>query len=332
MNFQQLRYLHGIAEQGYNISRAAAALHTSQPGISKQIQMLEQEIGIAILVRKGNRIVGVTEPGRAILEVARRMLHDADNLKRIGEDYTAKDAGRLVVATTHMHARYVLRDVIREFIRRHPSVQLVLRQASPAQTAQLVASGEADIGVSSQPFESVTDLVMLPCYELHRSVITPRAHPLLKDKRLTLKSIAKYPIITLDQSFIGGSAVLHAFEAARIKPNIVLSAIDADVVKTYVELGLGIAILPSIAYEPRRDTALRAIDAAKLFEPTVACIELRRENYLRSYMLDFIQCIAPQWSRETIAQAMRTGDTGPARTPLVKASDFRGTPSFMQTI
>jgi LysR family cys regulon transcriptional activator len=309
MNLQQLRYLQGIAEQGFNISRAAAALHTSQPGISKQIQMLEREIGIAILVRKGNRVVGVTEPGQAILDVARRMLHDAENLKRIGEDFTAKDAGRLVVATTHIHARYVLRDVIRDFIRRHPQVQLVLRQASPAQTALLVASGEADIGVSSQPVEPAhDDLVTLPCYELHRSVITPKRHPLLSDKRLTLHSIAKYPIITLDQSFVGGSAVLRAFEAARIKPNIVLSAIDADVIKTYVELGLGIAILPSIAYEPRRDRALRAIDAAKLFEPTLTSIELRRENYLRSYMLDFIQRIAPQWSRETIAQATRASE------------------------
>lgn len=308
MNLQQLRYLHGIAEQGYNISRAAAALHTSQPGISKQIQLLEQEVGVAILARKGNRIVGVTEPGRAILEVARRMVQDADNLRRIGEDFTAKDAGRLVVATTHMHARYVLRDVIRDFIRRHPRVQLVLRQASPAQTAQLVASGEADIGVSSQPPESVSELVMLPCYELHRSVITPKGHPLLKEKRLTLRSIARYPLITLDQSFFGGSAVLRAFEQAGIRPNIVLSAIDADVVKTYVELGLGIAILPSIAYERQRDVRLRAIDAARLFAPTIACIELRRENYLRSYMLDFIRRIAPQWNAEAIAQARRAAE------------------------
>ena len=308
MNLQQLRYLQGIAEHGFNVSRAATALHTSQPGISKQIQMLEQEIGIAILVRKGNRIIGVTEPGQAILDVARRMLHDADNLKRIGEDFTARDAGRLVVATTHMHARYVLRDVIRDFIRRHPNVQLVLHQASPAQTAQLVTSGEADIGVSSQPVGATTGLVMLPCYELHRSVITPKGHPLLSERRLTLKTIAKYPIITLDQSFVGGSAVVHAFDRAGMRPNIVLSAIDADVVKTYVELGLGIAILPTIAYEPRRDTKLRAIDAAKLFEPTVACIELRRENYLRSYMLDFIQRIAAQWDREAITHAMRTAD------------------------
>lgn len=305
MNLQQLRYLHGIAEQGFNISRAAAALHTSQPGISKQIQMLEQEIGIEILVRKGNRIVGVTEPGQAILEVARRMLHDAENLKRIGEDFTTKGAGRLTIATTHIHARYVLRRVIRDFIRRHPEVRLVLRQGSPSQTARLVAAGEADIGVSSAPPESVHDLVMLPCYELERSVITRRGHPLLREKRLTLKSIARHPIITFDQSFVGGSAVLRAFEAAKIQPNIVLTAIDADVIKTYVELGLGIAILPSIAYEPARDRNLRAIDAAALFDPTVTRIELRRESYLRGYMYDFIQLLAPQWDREAIEAASK---------------------------
>ena len=322
MNLQQLRYLHGIAEQGFNISRAAAALHTSQPGISKQIQMLEQEIGIEILVRKGNRIVGVTEPGRAILEVARRMLHDAENLKRIGADFTTKDAGRLVVATTHIHARYVLRRVIRDFIRRHPEVQLVLRQGSPSQTARLVASGEADIGVSSAPPEPVHDLVMLPCYQRERCVIIRRGHPLLKEKRLTLKSIARYPIVTFDPSFVGGSAVVRAFEAARIKPNIVLTAIDADVIKTYVELGLGIAILPSIAYERTRDRNLRAIDASTLFDPTITRIELRRESYLRGYMYDFIQLLAPQWDREAIDAASRTGESDrPVR--LRKLTDSR---------
>ena len=309
MNLRQLRYLHGIAEAGYNISRAATVLHTSQPGISKQIQMLEHEIGVDILVRRGNRIVGVTEPGQAILDVARRMLQDADNLKRIGEDFTRKESGRLVVATTHLHARYVLRNVIRDFIRRHPEVQLVLRQGSPAQTAHLVASGEADIGISSRPAEPGRDLVTLPCLKLERSVITLARHPLLSEKRLTLRAIARFPIITLDQTFAGGSAVLQAFDVAGIKPNVVLSAIDADVIKTYVELGLGIAILPSIAYEPRRDRRLRAIDAAKLFDPTVTCIEIRRENYLRSYMLDFIRSIAPQWSRESIDQATRAADT-----------------------
>jgi LysR family cys regulon transcriptional activator len=307
MNLRQLRYLHGIAEEGFNISRAAAALHTSQPGISKQIQLLEQELGVDVLVRKGNRVVGVTEPGQAILGVARRMLQDAENLKKISADFTEKGRGRLVLATTHIHARYVLRDVIGDFIKRHPAVQLVLRQGTPSQTAQLVASGEADIGISSEPSEPVHSLVLLPCLKLERSVITPRKHPLLREKRLTLKAIAKHPIITLDQSLAGGSAVLRAFAEAKIEPNIVLTAIDADVIKTYVELGLGIAILPSVAYEPARDRSLQAIDAHKLFEPTITRIELRRENYLRSYMYDFITALAPGWTREAIDKAMREG-------------------------
>jgi LysR family cys regulon transcriptional activator len=307
MNLRQLRYLHGIAEAGYNISRAATVLHTSQPGISKQIQMLEQELGVDILLRKGNRIVGVTEPGRSILEVARRMLHDADNLRNIGADYTQKGTGRLVVATTHIHARYVLQAVIRNFMRTHPQVQLVLRQGSPSQIAELVASGEADLGISSEPSETVHELVMLPCARLERSVITQPGHPLLREKKLTLKAIAGYPIITLDQSFAGGSAVLRTFDTARIQPNIVLSAIDADVIKTYVELGLGIAILPAVAYEPARDRKLRAIDARGLFEPTITRIEMRRGSYLRDYMYDFIGRVAPRWDRQTIEKMMRAG-------------------------
>jgi len=311
VNLRQLHYLNGIADAGFNISRAAAALHTSQPGISKQMQMLEQEIGVDILVRRGNRIVGVTEPGQAILEVARRMLHDAENLKRIGEDYTQQTVGRLVLATTHIHARYVLRTVIRDFIRRHPDVRLALRQGSPAQTARMVASGEADIGISSEPPEPIPELVTLPCLKLERSVMTPRRHPLLAEKRLTLRAIARHPIITLDQSFVGGYAVLRAFEAAGIKPNIVLSAIDADVIKSYVELGLGIAILPTVAYEPGRDRNLRAIDARRLFDPTITRIEIRRDIYLREYMYDFIAMLAPRLSRQSVDQAIRAGAKPP---------------------
>ena len=307
MNLRQLRYLRGIADEGYNISQAAAALHTSQPGISKQVRLLERELGVEILVRKGNRVVGLTEPGEEMLAVARRMLWDADNLKRIGEEYTRKGGGRLVVATTHIYARYVLRSVIKDFTRRYPTVQLVLRQGSPSHIAELVSSGEADIGISSEPPEPVDDLIMLPCLKLERSVIAQTGHPLLKEKRLTLRTIAKHPIITLDQRFIGGLAVLRAFEAARIKPNIVLSAIDADVIKTYVELGLGIAILPSIAYEPKRDRKLRAVTAAHLFEPTITQIEVRHGVYLRSYMYDFIAILAPAWQREAIDKTMRSG-------------------------
>lgn len=295
------------------MSRAAGALHTSQPGISKQIRMLEREIGVDILVRKGNRIVGVTEPGQAILEVARRMLGDAENIKRIGEEFTHRKK-RLVVATTHIHARYLLRGVIKNFMRRHPEVQLVLRQASPPQIAELVVSGDADIGVSSEPPQPLDQLVSLPGSKLQRSVITPVKHPLLREKRrLTLERVAKYPILTLDQSFVGGSAVLRAFDNAHIEPNIVLSAIDADVIKAYVELGLGIAILPSIAYERARDRNLRAIDASHLFDPTITGIEIRRDNYLRSYMYDFIMMLAPNWSRDAIEQKMHAPAAEPSR-------------------
>lgn len=307
MNLRQLRYLQGIAESGYNISRAAVRLHTSQPGISKQIQLLEQELGVGLLLRKGNRIVGVTEAGSAILEVSQRMLRDADSLRKIGAEFTQQESGRLVVATTHIHARYVLQRVIKEFMNSHPRVQLVLRQGGPAQIAQLVAAGEADLGISSEPPEPVHELVMLPCSKLERSVITRKRHPLLKEKRLTLQALAAYPLITLDQSYVGGSAVLRAFEKARITPNIVLSAIDADVIKTYVELGLGIAILPTVAYEPARDRNLQVRDASRLFEPTVACIEIRRSSFLRNYMYDFIRLVAPTWNRDMIDQIMRAG-------------------------
>jgi len=292
MNLTQLRYLRGIAEQGFNISRAAAALHTSQPGISKQIQLLERELGVDILVRRGNRVVGVTEPGQAILNVARRMLGDAEILRRIGEEFTQRKK-RLVVATTHIYARYVLRSVIKDFMRLHPDVQLTLRQGNPAQIAQWVAAGDADAGVSSEPPDPIRSIVLLPCSSLQRSVITRTGHPLLKEKRLTLARLAAHPLLTLDQSFPGGAAVLRAFGKARIEPNIVLSAIDADV------------ILPSIAYEPGRDRRLAAIDASHLFEPTITHIAIRRDSYLRDYLYDFILMIAPEWDSSAIDRAVK---------------------------
>jgi len=312
VNLQQLRYLHAIAAEGYNISRAADALHTSQPGISKQIRLLEREAGVDILVRKGNRVVGVTEPGEAILALARRMLQDAESVKKIGEDYSRKTRGRMVVATTHIHARYVLREIIRDFMRRHPAVTLMLRQGSPSQVARWVAAGEADIGVSSEPpGQPVPDLASLPSLKLERSVVTPPGHPLLKEKRLTLRAIARYPIVTYDPSYVGGTAVARAFEKAGIEPNIVLTAIDADVIKAYVELGLGIAIVPAVAYEPARDRNLRAIDARRLFDPTVTRIEIRRDAWLRNYMYDFITALAPDWDRDAIDRMVRGGPGRP---------------------
>lgn len=305
MNLRQLRYLQGIVDCNYNMSRAARLLHTAQPGISRQIQLLEQELGLQLLLRRGNRIEGLTEAGGTALRIAQRMLRDAEDLRRMGADLARGGAGRLVVATTHIHARYVLRQVIKDFMASHPHVQLILRQGGPAQIAQWVTSGEADLGISSEPQQPAPELVMLPCVKLQRSVIAPAAHPVLKKRRLTLQVLAEYPLITLDQSYVGGSAVLRAFSAAGIKPNIVLSAIDADVIKSYVELGLGIAILPSVAYEKGRDRRLRVRDASRLFEPTVTRIELRRAGLLRSAMVDFIRLVSPEWDRAMIERAMR---------------------------
>ncbi len=305
MTLQQLRALCAIAREGFSVSRAALALATSQPAISKQIRLLESELGADLLVRKRNRILGLTAAGEAIIAAAQRTLWEAENLERITAEFTRKGAGPLVIATTHMYARYVLRPVIGGFVASHRHVQLVLRQGIPAMIARWVAAGEADIGISGLAQEAHEELVFLPFAELDRSVFVPRRHPLLREKRITLKSIARFPIITLDRSMEGGRKVIEAFAGAGIEPNIVLSAIDADVVKSYVELGLGVAVLLSLAYEPERDRRLRAINAAHLFAGTTPQITLRRGKHLPDYMHDFIARLAPQWDRPAIEAAMR---------------------------
>jgi LysR family cys regulon transcriptional activator len=307
MKLQQLRYLVGIARGGFSVSRAASLLGTSQPGISRQIRMLETELGVDLLIRRSNRILGLTAAGEAIIGVAQRTLWEADNLQRITEEFTQKGGGRLVIATTHMYARYVLRPVIKDFMQRRSQVQLVLRQGIPSMIAQWVASGEADVGISGKSLEVHDELVFLPCAALHRGIFAPKRHPLLRERKISLGAIARFPIITLDLGMEGGRKVMEAFEAAGIKPNIVLSAIDADVVKSYVELGLGVAVLLSVAYEPARDRGLGVIDVARLFEPTTPQIVLRHGKFLPSYMHDFISRLAPQWSRGAIESAMRSG-------------------------
>jgi LysR family cys regulon transcriptional activator len=305
MTLQQLRYLCGIADKDFNISHAAKALHTSQPGISKQVQMLESELGVDILIRSGNRVVGLTQAGETILHIARRMLWDAENLRRVGEEFTKKGSGRLVLGTTHIYARYLMRPVIRDFMREHPDVSLVLRQGNPAQIAQWVEHGEADLGIFGAPSEGHPELVFLQGAELQRCIITLPDHPLLRKRSLTLEALAEYPIITLDSSFPGGLAVIRTFEEAGIRPNIVLSATDADVIKSYVELDLGIAILPSIAYEPERDINLRSRDVSRIFAPIATHVALRQGKYLPCYMKNFIGMLFPQWDEKSIERIMR---------------------------
>jgi LysR family transcriptional regulator, cys regulon transcriptional activator len=304
VKLQQLRYICEVARQNLNLSQAAEALHTSQPGISKQIKSLEDELGVEIFVRRGKRVVAVTEPGKLILELAQRVLADIDSLRQVSEEFTREDTGRLAIATTHTQARYALPPVIKRFRERYPNVKLSLHQGNPTQISELTTSGEADFAIATEAIELYEDLVMLPCYEWNRAVLTPPGHALLKSRKLTLEAVAKYPIITYDFAFTGRSRINEAFSNKGLAPNVVLTAIDADVIKTYVELGLGVGIVAMMAYDPKRDLNVRAIDASHLFEASTTRIGIRRNSYLRGYMYDFIEMFAPHLTRKVVDAAM----------------------------
>lgn len=304
MNIQQLRYLNEVARCNLNISEAAAALYTSQPGVSKQIRLLEEELGIDIFVRNGKRLVAVTDPGREVLDIARRMLQETENLKHVGHEFKHQESGTLTIATTHTQARYALPEVVRAFTRDYPEVKLGLHQGNPTQIAEQVLSGEADIGIATESLALYEALVTLPCYEWHHCVVTPPDHPLLREKRLTLKKLAQYPIITYDFAFTGRNKINQAFNEAGITPNIALTAIDADVIKTYVELGLGVGIIAQMAFIPERDTGLRLIDAGHLIAPSTTRIAIRKNQYLRGFGYHFIELFAPHLTREVVSNAL----------------------------
>ena len=307
MKLQQLRYLCETANQDMNLSRAAKNLHTSQPAISKQIQLLEEELGVDIFLRNGKRIVKITPPGQLIIKTAVKMLRDADNLKKIAQEFTNEAGGTLTIATTHTQARYSLPPVIKRFTARYPKVKLILRQGSPVQIAALVTSGEADIGIATEALEQYKELVMLPCYQWNRCIIVPPKHPLLKLKKLTLEAINRYPIITYDSTFTGRSKINQAFASCGLEPNVVLTAIDSDVIKTYVELGLGVGILANMAFDAKRDKTLRSIDASHLFEPSTTRIGISRNSYIRGYILDFIEMFAPHLDHASIQSKLERG-------------------------
>ncbi|MBP6367684.1 MAG: HTH-type transcriptional regulator CysB [Nitrosomonas sp.] len=309
MKLQQLRYLCETAYQGMNLSKAAKNLHTSQPAISKQIQMLEDELGVDIFVRNGKRIVQVTPPGQMIMKIAARMLRDADNLKKIAQEFTNEAGGTLTIATTHTQARYVLPPVIKRFTARYPKVKLILRQGSPTQISTLVTSGEADVAIATEAIDQFHELILLPCYQWNRCIVVPPKHSLLKLKKLTLEAINQYPIITYDFAFTGRSKINQAFESRGLEPNVVLTAIDSDVIKTYVELGLGIGILANMAFDAKRDKNLRSIDASHLFEPSTTRIGISRNTYLRGYIFDFIEMFAPHLNHANIQARLDNSET-----------------------
>lgn len=309
MTLQQLRYFCEVVKHDMNISRAAAALKVSQPGLSRQLQLFEHELEVELFVRNRKRLVRLSEAGAEIHVIAERTLQSAGTIRKAAQEHADEDHGALTIATTHTQARYALPGVIRRFAQCYPQVKLSLRQGTPADVSTLVATGVADLSIATEPVEPQADVVLLPCYQLQRIVLTPAGHPLLKAKRLTLEKLAAHPLITYDYAFIGRSKTLGAFEARGITPHIVLNAIDADVIKTYVESGLGIAIVPDMAYDRRRDTKLRAIDAKHLFEPNTIHIGIRRNHYLRGYMYAFIEMFAPHLKRAVIAKAITESAT-----------------------
>ena len=308
MKLHQLRYVREVARQGLNVSSAAEALHTSQPGVSKQIQLLEEELSLQIFQRKGKRLIGITDPGRIILDLAERVMHEMENIKRVGEEFTHEETGTLTIATTHTQARYRLPAAVKTFMQQYPEVKLTIHQGNPTQVSEQVASGEADIGIATESISNYEKLVCLPCYQWNRCVVTPPQHPLLNDLPLTLEKIARYPLITYDFAFTGGSLVSRVFGKEGLEPNVVLTAIDADVIKTYVSLGLGIGLLANMAYDKERDANLAMMDASHLFPPSTTYLGFRRDAYLRGYIYGFIQLFAPQLNLNAVNAALKSQD------------------------
>lgn len=307
MKLQQLRYIVEIQRQGLNVSEAAETLYTSQPGISKQVRLLEDELGIAIFERSGKRFTGVTEPGRAVLAIAERILREAENLKRASAEFASGDTGRLVLAATHTQARYALPVVVRDFMTRHPAVKLEMHQGSPTQIAEWVVAGDADIGIATEALDQYPQLISLPVRQWTHCVIAPEGHPIIQAQPLSLNELARWPLITYDTAFTGRSRINRAFERIEVQPNIALTALDADVIKTYVNLGLGLGIIAALAFDPQRDNGLVAIDAAHLFESNTTRLALRRGSYLRRYDYDLISLFAPHLTQRVVEMAVQGG-------------------------
>jgi len=306
MNFQQLRSVREALRCGFNLTEVAKVLHTSQPGVSRQIRELEEELGVDLFVRAGKRLTSLTEVGTLIVPIIENMLKDAESLKRAGEEFTQQASGRLSIAATHSQARYALPGAVRDFRQRYPQVSLNLHQGTPDQVAEMLISGEADIGIATEALATYDPLVALPCFRWTHSVIVPPGHALLDGGPLTLERLSEYPIITYNPGYTGRTHIDEAFDKAGIEIDLVITAMDADVIKTYVGLGLGVGIVASIAFDDERDRDLRAIDARHLFEINLTKLAVRRGSFLRSYVYDFIETFASSLKREVVERAMAT--------------------------
>lgn len=294
MNFQQLRIIRETVRQNFNLTEASAALYTSQSGVSKHIKDLEDELGVQLFIRKGKRLLGLTEPGQSLLGIVERMLVDADNIKRLADDFNRVDEGTLTIATTHTQARYVLPPIVNSFKKLFPKVHLILQQASPVEISEMLLTGVADIGIATESLTTEENLASVPFYNWKHCIITPQNHPLaqINPREITLERLAEHPIITYHGGFTGRSKIDKAFEEANLDVDLVMSALDADVIKTYVELGMGLGIVNDVAYDAERDHRLKQIDT-DLFGVNTTWIAVRKGHLLRGYGYEFISLCSP---------------------------------------
>ena len=308
MKIQQLKYIREVARHGLNVSATAERLYTSQPGVSKQIRMLEEELDVQIFRREGKHLSEITPAGQVIIEIAAEILDKVEGIKRVAADFSHERQGSLSIATTHTQARYVLPDIIRRFMAEYPDVALHMHQGTPRQISELAADGAVDFAIATEALELFDNLIMMPCYRWNRSVIVRPDHPLAGAERLTLALLAEHPIITYVFGFTGRSELDRAFNAAGLEPRVVFTAADADVIKTYVKMNLGVGIIAGMAYEAEHDSGLTAIDAAHLFEPSVTRIGFRRGAFLRAYMYEFISMFASHLTPELVRRCQQTGN------------------------
>ncbi|MCB1846272.1 MAG: HTH-type transcriptional regulator CysB [Halieaceae bacterium] len=305
MKLQQLRYIWEVAHHELNVSATAQSLFTSQPGISKQIRLLEDELGVEIFARSGKHLTHVTPAGKVILETAGEVLRKVESIKQVAQEYSNERKGELSIATTHTQARYALPATIKSFIERYPDVALHMHQGTPMQISEMAADGSVDFAIATEALELFSDLIMMPCYRWNRCILVPRDHPLTQRSLVSLEDVAAHPIVTYVFGFTGRSKLDEAFLEKGLEPRVVFTAADADVIKTYVRLGLGIGIVAAMAYDQDKDADLVALDASHLFASSVTQIGCRRGTFLRGYMYEFIQDFAPHLTRELVQEAFQ---------------------------
>ncbi|MBO9688941.1 MULTISPECIES: CysB family HTH-type transcriptional regulator [Roseateles] len=303
MNLQQLRIVREAVQQNFNLTEVAAALFTSQSGVSKHIKDLEDELGVELFQRRGKRLLGLTEPGKELAVVVDRMLQDVRNIKRLAQQFSSADQGQLTIATTHTQARYALPQVVARFKQAYPRVHLVLHQGSPSEIVSLLQSGEADIGIATEALGKDDAFVTFPFYEWRHAVVVPEGHP-LTTRPLTLETLAEQPLITYHEGYTGRARIDASFAAAGLAPDLVMSALDADVIKTYVQVGLGVGVIAAMAFEPTRDSGLQLLDASHLFPANTTRIALKRGHYLRGFAYRFVQECVAELTEDVVREAM----------------------------